>query len=47
MNKDKRKKSVKNYSKAYKTALKLQGGAGGRTISDLDVKNILKKSIII
>ena len=30
--------------KAYQTALKLQGGAGGRTISDLDVKNILKKS---
>ena len=29
--------------KAYQTALKLQGGAGGRTISDLDIKNILRK----
>lgn len=43
MDKDKRKKSVKDYSKAYLTALKLQGGAGGRTISDQDVENILKK----
>ena len=32
-----------DWFKAYNLAIKMQGGSGGRTISDKDIKNALKK----